>query len=71
MPDYTLPLVGAIAVLIVGLIMMVRGSKVGMLLLAGGAVWAYFTLQPVISASQAKGTTPDNKKQGYYNSSTK
>lgn len=67
MGDMTLPLTGATVLVIIGVVLLLKGgSKWGLLLVAGAAVWAYHTVQPMISDSKARSSTPEQNNRGYY-----
>ena len=65
--DMVMSLVGAVAVIIVGFFIAVKGGrKWGFLVVAAGLVWGYTTLQPVIRSAGRGTATPEQNRRGYY-----
>ncbi|MGI8908034.1 MAG: hypothetical protein ACR2IE_16275 [Candidatus Sumerlaeaceae bacterium] len=66
MGDALYPLLGAAIVAVIGFaILMKGGSKFGWLVVAGACVWAWFILQPAITA--ARRSSAGQQGSSYYN----
>jgi hypothetical protein len=64
--DILYPLLGAAIIAVIGFaILMKGGSKFGWLIVAGGCVWAWFILQPVIMKTRQSSAAQQGSS--YYN----
>jgi uncharacterized membrane protein len=52
--DLTYPLLGAAAVLSVGVVILLKsGNKIGLVFIVAALLWGYYIMQPVIGESKA------------------
>lgn len=64
--DILYSLIGALILVIIGFALVLKaGSKAGWLFIAGAAIWAYYSVQPIIEAAHTR-ATPEQSSRGYY-----
>jgi len=64
--DILYPMVGVLILVIIGFALVMKaGNKLGWIVIAAAAVYAWFVLQPVIHGARRGAASPEQNRSGY------